>query len=137
MRRSKVIICTKGGVNVTRIKQLRTKLGLTQEEFGKRIGVKRNTIACYESGSRTPTDQSLMSICREFNVREDWLRNGNGEIFEEMSGEEKVASLLGKIFTDKDSDIYDFKMAVFRELGKLEEKDWSVIQRLVDGITKE
>lgn len=122
---------------MTRIKQLRTKLGLTQEEFGKRIGVKRNTIACYESGSRTPTVQSLISICREFNVREEWLRNGTGEIFEELTNEEKVASILGKIFTDKDSDIYDFKMAVFRELGKLEQKDWVVIQKLVDGITKE
>ena len=37
------------------IKQLRLQLGLTQEEFGERIGVNRNTVASYESVNRTHT----------------------------------------------------------------------------------
>lgn len=119
-----------------RIKIIRKELNLTLEKFGQRIGVTRAAISNIESGNRKVTDQMCRSICREFNIREDWLRNGTGEMFENLSDEEKVASILGKIFTDKDSDIYDFKMAVFRELGKLEEKDWAVIQRLVDRITK-
>ena len=119
-----------------RIKIIRKELNLTLEKFGQRIGVTRAAISNIESGNRKVTDQMCRSICREFNIREDWLRNGTGEMFENLSDEEKVASILGKIFTDKDSDIYDFKMAVFRELGKHEEKDWAVIQRLVDRITK-
>lgn len=120
-----------------RIKIIRNELNLTLERFGQRIGVTRAAISNIETGNRKVTEQMCRSICREFNVREEWLRNGTGEIFEELTNEEKVASILGKIFTDKDSDIYDFKMAVFRELGKLEQKDWVVIQKLVDGITKE
>lgn len=120
-----------------RIKIIRNKLNLTLEKFGQRIGVTRAAISNIETGNRKVTEQMCRSICREFNVREEWLRNGTGEIFEELTNEEKVTSILGKIFTDKDSDIYDFKMAVFRELGKLEQKDWVVIQKLVDGITKE
>ena len=120
-----------------RIKIIRNKLNLTLEKFGQRIGVTRAAISNIETGNRKVTEQMCRSICREFNVREEWLRNGTGEIFEELTNEEKEASILGKIFTDKDSDIYDFKMAVFRELGKLEQKDWVVIQKLVDGITKE
>ena len=74
-------------------------------------------------------------MCREFNVREEWIKNGTGEMFEDLSEDEKIASILGSVFTDTDSEIYDFKMAVFRELGKLDEKDWIVIRKLVDGIS--
>lgn len=64
-----------------RIKELRNALGMTQEEFAKRIGVKRNTIATYEMGRSTPSDAGISLICREFNVNEDWLRSGSGEMF--------------------------------------------------------
>lgn len=58
-----------------RIKELRKALGLTQQEFGDRIGIKRNSVALIEGG-RTTSEQTLVSICREFDVREEWLRNG-------------------------------------------------------------
>jgi len=64
-----------------RIKQLRKKLELTQQVFSERIGIKRNTIAMYEMGKTIPSDQTILSICREFNVNEEWLRNGTGEMF--------------------------------------------------------
>lgn len=118
-----------------RIMLLRKELNLTLEKFGQRIGVTRAAISNIETGNRKVTEQMIKSICREFNVREDWLRNGNGEMFKNLSEDEKVAAILGNIFTDKDSEIYDFKMAVFRELGKLDEKDWTVIRKLVDGIS--
>ena len=67
----------------TRIKQIREYWELTQEEFGKKIGSARNTIANYENGNRNPSNSVIISICREFNVNEDWLRTGNGEMFKE------------------------------------------------------
>lgn len=64
-----------------RIKKLRKALDLTQREFGERLGVKGNTIAQYEIGRNEPGDAVLSLICREFNVREEWLREGTGEMF--------------------------------------------------------
>lgn len=64
-----------------RIKKLRRTLDLTQQEFGDRIGVKRNTIATYEGGRSAPIDSVISLICREFNVNEEWLRTGTGEMF--------------------------------------------------------
>lgn len=64
-----------------RIKQLRKHLDLTQQEFADRIGIKRNTIANYESGRNEPIDSVISLICREFNVNEPWLRKGEGEMF--------------------------------------------------------
>ena len=64
-----------------RIKKIRRMLDLTQQEFASRIGIKRNTIANYEAGRNEPIDSVISLICREFNVNEEWLRTGKGEMF--------------------------------------------------------
>lgn len=64
-----------------RIRKLRRSLDLTQQEFADRIGVKRNTIANYETGRNDPVDSVTSLLCREFNVSEEWLRTGVGEMF--------------------------------------------------------
>lgn len=62
----------------TRIKELRNELKMTQEAFGERIGLKRNSIAQIELGVRTPSNQVVLSICREFGVSRLWLEHGEG-----------------------------------------------------------
>ncbi|MEY8333486.1 XRE family transcriptional regulator [Clostridiaceae bacterium] len=64
-----------------RLKQIRKALNLTQQEFADRLKIKRNTVATYETGKSNPSDAAVSLICREFNVREEWLRNGTGEMF--------------------------------------------------------
>lgn len=61
-----------------RIKKLRRKLDLTQQEFAARIGSVQNTITGYETGRRVPSNQVISLICKEFNVNEAWLRTGEG-----------------------------------------------------------
>lgn len=63
-----------------RIKELRKSKKLTQTEFGARLGVKGNTITNYEKGLRLPSDAIITSICREFNVRREWLETGEGKM---------------------------------------------------------
>lgn len=64
-----------------RLKKIRKNLDLTQQNFAERLGVKRNTVAQWELGINSLTDQVVTSICREFDVNEEWLRNGTGEMF--------------------------------------------------------
>lgn len=64
-----------------RIKELRHTLKLTQQEFADKIGIKRGAIANYEIGRNTPINSVVSLICREFNVNENWLRNGSGNMF--------------------------------------------------------
>lgn len=59
-----------------RIKELRISQGLTMEQFGERIGIKRSSISLIESGKNNPSDQTIMLICREFGYNEEWLRDG-------------------------------------------------------------
>lgn len=100
MRTSGDIIDLKAGdIMNDRIKSVREYYKLTQDEFGKRIGSARNTIANYESGNRKPSNSVILSICREFNVNEDWLRNGIGKMFietKENSIVAKATMLLGE-----------------------------------------
>lgn len=122
---------------VNRIQKIRKMEGLNQGEFAKKLGLSRNFINQVECGKKNFSDRTLFDICHKFNVREEWLRNGTGEMFESMSKEEQVGSILGNVFTDTESDLYNFKMSVFSELGKLSDSDWEVIQKIVDGIKKE
>lgn len=83
-----------------RLKELRNKLNLTQEEFGKKIGSARNTIANYETGNRNPSNAIITSICREFNVNEAWLRTGEGgedNMFTKVSEDDRYSINLGKL----------------------------------------
>lgn len=81
-----------------RIRKIRADTKLTQEKFAEKLGLKRNTIATYEIGKSVPIDAVVLSICREFNINEQWLRTGEGEMFEKQNNAAvaKAAQLLGK-----------------------------------------
>lgn len=64
-----------------RIKKLRKALDLTQQEFADRIGMKRNTVANYETDRNKPSNSVISLICKAFDVNEEWLRTGEGEMF--------------------------------------------------------
>lgn len=64
-----------------RIKQLRKTLGLSGTEFGAKLGLTRMSVSNLEAGRYNLTEQTIKSICREFNVSEDWLRTGTGDMF--------------------------------------------------------
>lgn len=108
-----------------RIKELRKTLGLTLDKFGDRIGVGKTAISKIENGDRSVTDQMFKSICREFNVREEWLRSGNGEMFVQMSRDEEIASFVNSI---QQGCTDSFKKRFIKVLASLDESDWKFIE---------
>lgn len=99
----------------TRIKEVRESEKLTQEEFGKRIGSARNTIANYETGNRKPSNAVITSICREFNINEKWLRDGTPPMHKEIK--RKLETYLGQISKGDDDFIKDL-IEVYMELDQ-------------------
>lgn len=61
-----------------RIKSIRISNGLSQEDFGNRIGIKRSSVSLLESGKNSPADRTVKLICQEFGINEHWLRTGEG-----------------------------------------------------------
>ena len=86
-----------------RIKLLRTILGLSGEKFGERIGLSKFAISNIETGKNNLTEQTIISLCREYNVNEEWLRTGNGEMFIETK--ESFLNNISKQYSLDDLDI--------------------------------
>lgn len=80
-----------------RIREVREHFGLSMEKFGSRIGIGKASISLLESGKNNPSIQTIALICREFGVNEQWLRTGEGEMFEQTR-----ASVLDRLSTEYD-----------------------------------
>ena len=111
-----------------RVKELRTVLGLSGEKFGEKIGVKRSAISDIERGRNNLSEQNILAICREFNVNEDWLRTGSGEMFKDMTLDEEIISFIGDIQWDASNT---FKKRFISAIAKLNEEEWKVLEKII------
>ena len=116
-----------------RLKKLRKTLDMTQQKFADRIGVKQNTVAQYEMGRNVPIDTVISLICREFNVNEEWLRDGTGEMFIEQTRDEQIESFIGDLLRNEDDS---FKRRLISGLAELDETGWMVLENFLDSIQK-
>lgn len=112
-----------------RIKQLRKELGLTQEAFGNKIGIKRNSIANYEIGRNNPIDAVIFSICRTFSVNETWLRTGEGEMF--VKPENHYTSNLIKLSRNENPTV----QAMITAIANTPPDELEVIMKFVNRLT--
>lgn len=110
-----------------RIKELRKNKKLTQAEFGKRIGVKGNTITTYENGSRVPSEAVIKSICRVFNVNENWLRTGRGDPYIQLSRDEELAQFFGEVMKGEDPD---FRRRLLSVMSRLTTDEWALLEQM-------
>lgn len=99
----------------SRIKEIRDFYGLTQQKFAERTKTKQSTVATYESGRNVPSDAVISLICREFNVREAWLRDGTGEMLEQRTRREDIALYLGKVSSGKASELEELILDLMAE----------------------
>lgn len=114
-----------------RIKLIRTTLGMTQQEFADKIKVKRNTVATYEMGRSIPSGSAIALICKVFDVNEDWLRTGYGEMFKEVSKSDQIADMLSDVLK---SDENNFKRRLISALAQLDDTGWDSLEHLIDSI---
>lgn len=117
-----------------RIKALRKALSLNQTDFGSKIGVKQSAVAAYESGSRTPLDSVIVSICREFGVNERWLRTGEGEMLMHLSREEEIMRFAATVIRDPSSEFQRQALAV---LAKLTPEQWQLMEQMARKLLQE
>ncbi|GHV75331.1 hypothetical protein AGMMS49942_01520 [Spirochaetia bacterium] len=64
-----------------RIIALRKVLKMTQGEFAERLGLRGTSLSMVEQGRNALTEQNIKLICMIFNVNEQWLRAGEGDMF--------------------------------------------------------
>lgn len=123
-----------------RLKKLRKELDLTQQAFADKIGMKQNTIAQYEMGRTTPSDAIIFSICREFGVNEKWLKSGEGEMFEELTDQQKILKYTALLLKDKDSAVADAIQTLIVTYEQLDDTSKAVLEKIakqyIDNLKK-
>lgn len=113
-----------------RVKKLRkTILKMSMEAFGKKIGLSKAGISSFEAGKNGISDMAILAICREYGVREEWLRDGTGEIFVQKSAEEELNALADKVMADTPES---FRRRFVSMLAKLTDEQWQVLSDMED-----
>lgn len=110
-----------------RIKEIRDTLNLSQEAFGEKIGITKTSVSRLEKSERNPSEQTIKSICREFNVNYAWLKEGLGEMFSKLP-----ETLLDQVADEYNLDELD--KIIVKGYMQLSEEKRKVIKEYLQSI---
>lgn len=123
-----------------RIRALRKALGLTQEKFAEKLHIKRNTLANYEIGRNEPIDAVVTLICTTFDVNEEWLRTGEGEMFEQLTDHQKMLKYTGMLLSDTDSVVANAIQSFIVTYEQLDDTSKATLEKIalqyIDNLKK-
>ena len=105
---------------------------ITKTEFAKRLNVSQAFVSQMCSGASSPSDRTISDICREFRIREEWLRTGDGEMKIIDTDREK----LQRFFADVLSTAPDERSAFIAALADLPDDFWPLVAGLIHSYTK-
>lgn len=119
-----------------RIKAIRKRAGLNQQDFGKKCGVSLSAVQKWESGENTVSDAVILLICQRFGINEEWLRTGQGEMTAPLSREAELANYVREILVDSPDS---FKAALVTTLLRFDPNgpEWAVIESIFEKTMNE
>lgn len=99
---------------------------LTKTAFAKRINVSQAMVSMLCSGSTLPSDRTIADICREFRIREEWLRTGEGDMVIEDTQRDKLSAFFANVLTTAP----DERSAFVAALADLPDAFWPLVAEL-------
>lgn len=115
----------------SRISAVIKSSGLTKTAFSKKIGLSQPFVSQLASGDATPSDRTIVDVCREFGVSEHWLRTGEGEMFVLLSREEEITKFAMSVIRDPDSE---FQRDLLATMAKLGPAQWQLMEQMLDEL---
>lgn len=119
-----------------RFKEIRKELKMSQEELAKSLTLSRTFVAQIETEIRQPSIRTLSDVCRIYNVNKDWLESGEGNMFNELSWEDEVASIVANLFEEKDEDDRIFKTELIKYISKMDTEQITMVRDMCRKLTK-
>ena len=117
-----------------RIKEVRKSNNLTQADFGKQVKISGASVSMIEKGINNPSDRTISLICREFGIREEWLRDGTGPMKEEKPRDIALAEELDKVIT-VGSD--DFRKSLIAWLVRMPPEHWQALETITRDLLRD
>lgn len=102
-------------------------------DFAKRLNISQPFVSELCSGAKVPSDRTITAICREFDVREAWLRTGEGDPFIEKSREESITAFMGSIMSGEP----DFRQRFISVLARMTSEEWAILEKKVLELAEE
>lgn len=118
----------------SRISTVIKSSGLTKTAFSKKIGLSQPFVSQLASGDASPSDRTIVDICREFGVSEHWLRTGEGEMFVRLSREEEITKFAMSIVRNPDSE---FQRRFVSVLAQLTPEQWQLMEQMAHQLIDE
>lgn len=117
----------------TRIAAVIQASGLTKTAFAERVKVSQQHISRLAKDG-TPSERTILDICREFNVSERWLRTGEGEMFVRLSREEEITKFAMEVIRDPASE---FQRQLIATMARLEPAQWKLMEQMLDQLIRQ
>lgn len=115
----------------SRIKQIRKDAKKTQTQFAESLGLTQNYICMVENGGRDISERTIRDICRIYNVNEIWLRTGDGEPYQEMTVDEKIAAYVGEVLSDSTES---FRKRFLEAQTTWTPEMWAVLKQICESL---
>lgn len=112
-----------------RISLILDELKITKTEFAKKLKVSQQYISKL-TNTGTPSDMLIEDICEKFGIDEDWLRTGEGEMFEQLTEKEEIMRYAALLLKNSDSTVASAIQALIVTYGQLDEPNKAVLEKI-------
>ena len=116
-----------------RISQVIDTLGLKKTVFAEKLNVSQAFVSQMCSGVKQPSDRTIADICRTFDVNEEWLRTGEGEMFVQKTRDEQLSTFFGDVLSSEP----DFRRRFISVLSRLNEDEWKLLEDMATKLVEE
>ena len=106
---------------------------MSVEKFAERLGITKGSVSLIENEKNQPSDQTIRSVCREFNVNETWLRTGDGQMYADKDRAREMEELVQSLMADSPES---FRSALITTLLRFrpDGPEWEVLERIYQSV---
>lgn len=113
---------------IERLRKVFAESGKSQSEIARKTNVTPAYIwKILNNDNVKPRDLFIKTVCREFGINEDWLRIGEGEMYD--IPEDEVSAVVSDLL-EEDNPFYDLIVGIMKTYKKLDDKSKEVLKNL-------
>lgn len=109
-----------------RIRLIRRQFGLTQEDLGKLLGIKKGAVSKFECDRAIPTEAALKLICATYHINYLWLTEGLGDMLEEETTDDMIERLM--------AGESPLAIQIIKAFAKLPQEEWERLSAIMDAV---